>query len=552
MTDDTRDAGTSSFRTAGDDGSVEAGIALVLRAEDGGDWKPVAEWLARHPEAAPEVDGFLAVQQKLRPVVGAVAEPVPVPSGTTIGRYVLGEEIGRGGAAIVYRAFDPKFNRDIALKLVRTGEASAAERARFLYEAKMVAALRHPNIVTVYDFSEEGAVPYIAMPLMSGSLAKRLKDLGPDRRLPAKEAAEIVRAVALGVHHAHQRGLIHRDLKPGNFLLDEAGAPHVADFGLAREVDVTLSVAGSISGTVPYMAPEQARGEAVLTTAVDVWALGAVLFELLTGRTPFTGDVPTILRKLTDPNEQPPPVRRFRPDVDGDLEAICLKCLEKRPEDRYASASEVADDLDNYLHGRAVKARPPGFWDWLRQLARTRPEPHPDYSWPVTVWFGAAILAANAAIYLLARGAGSALDVWLVNIIASIAMTVVLWWYMLRRFRHLPITERHSLIIAVGKIIVYFPVMLAYVPFSTTAPASTAQAIYPPLGAISGLAFFVLGSTNWSRFFPVGLGMMALTPAMAWWPEESPLIYAAAVAFVLWYWSVAKKDGFGHTAEKGN
>jgi hypothetical protein len=232
--------------------------------------------------------------------------------------------------------------------------------------------------------------------------------------------------------------------------------------------------------------------------------------------------------------------------VERDLEAVCLKSLEKQPAARYSSALEVAEELDRYLRGEPVKARPPGFWDWLRQLARTRPEPHPEYSWRVTVWFGAAILSASAAIYMLARSGGSTLDVWLVNVAASAAMTVVLWWYMLRRFRHLPVTERHSLIIAVGKIIVYFPVMLAYVPLSASVPASTAQAIYPPLGAISGLAFFVLGSTNWARFFPVGLGMMALTPVMAWWPEESPLVYGAAITFILWYWSIAKKDGFGY------
>jgi hypothetical protein len=179
MNDETRDAVSSS---SGDGeytpNSVEAGVALVLQAEDGGDWKPVAEWLAGHPEAAGEVGEFLAAQKKLRLVVEPVARTAPVPAGTIVGRYELLEEIGRGGAAVVYRAFDTRLQRPVALKIVRTGEALTGERSRFRfqYEALMVASLRHPNIVTVDDYGEDGEVSYIAMPLMSGgSLADRLK-----------------------------------------------------------------------------------------------------------------------------------------------------------------------------------------------------------------------------------------------------------------------------------------------------------------------------------------------------------------------------------------
>jgi serine/threonine-protein kinase len=428
---------------------------------------------------------------------------------------------------------------------VRTGEASPADIDRFRFEAKVVASLNHPNILPVLSYDEDGAVPYLVMPLMDGSLERRLKSLGPDRRLPQREAARLVRDIARGVDHAHQRGLIHRDLKPGNVLLDEAGTPHVADFGLAKRIDVAAGVAGTVAGTFEYMAPEQARGDAGLTTAVDVHALGAVLFELLTGRTPFAGGGwQAVMGRVL--NEAAPGLRQkdLRPDADRDLEAICQKCLEKPPDARYRSARELADDLDRYLRGDAVTARPPGVADWLRQLARTRPEPHPDYNWPVTMWFGAAVLAAGAAVYALARYGGSALDVWLVNAAAVATMGFVLWWYMLRRFRRLPVTERHSLIIAAGKLIAYAPVMLAYVPLSAAAPATTALAMYPALGAMSGMAFFILGSTNWSRFFPVGLGVMALTPVMAHRPEQSPLIYGGAIALVLWYWAAAKKDGF--------
>jgi serine/threonine-protein kinase len=403
-----------------------------------------------------------------------------------------------------------------------------------------IARLDHPNIVRILSHGEVDGMPYLVMPLMTGgTLAKRLKD-GPVRQLPQHEAAELVRDVALGVHHAHQRGLIHRDLKPGNILLDRDGVPHVADFGLARQIDVTVSLSGAIAGTVPYMAPEQARGEVGLTTAVDVHALGAILFELLTGCPPFgTGEMASVLRRVMEDTALP--VSRFRPDVDRDLEAICLKCLEKQPEARYVSAKELAEELDAYLHGRAVKARPPGFWDWLRQLARTRPEPNEEYSKPVLVWYGAVLLATNLVVYGLVRYDGPALGVWAANTAASAILAVVLWWYMMRRFRRLPTTERHSFVIGVGnKIFVYFPLMVAYVPFSLTVPARDAMALYAPLSAVTGLSFFILGSTHWSRFFLIGLGMMWLVPVMTRWPEESPLVYGSTLALVMWYWASSR------------
>ncbi len=518
---------------------LDEGIELACRAQDAGDWKPVVEWLARHPAFAESLARFMGGDRRLEHVVNP---PQPVArAGTVLGNFELVERLGSGAMGDVFQA-RRRVGRDVAVKVVRTAGMSEAERARVRFEVEAMAGLSHPNVVPLFEYGETDSELYFAMPLMTDSLANWLKGLGPDRQLAPARAAEIVRDIARGVHHAHQHGLIHRDLKPANILLDADGVPHIADFGLARRADATASTA---AGSPAYMAPEQARGERHLTTAADVHALGVILFELLTGRTPFRGsDVVSVLRSVAD--DPAPAVRQLAPSVSKDLEAVCLKCLEKQPGARYASALELADDLDRYLRGAAVTARPPGFWDWLRQLARTRPEPHPEYSWRVTVWFGAAILVANTAIYLLARGGGSALDVWLVNITTAASMTAVLWWYMLRRVRQLPTTERHSLIVAAGKIIAYFPVMLAYVPFSESEPARTALAIYPTLGALSGLAFFVLGSTNWSRFFPVGLGMLALMPTMAWWPEESPLIYGGAITFVLWYWSVAKKDGFGY------
>jgi len=350
-----------------------------------------------------------------------------------------------------------------------------------------------------------------------------------------------VRDIALGVHHAHQRGLIHRDLKPANIILDDNRNPHVADFGLARPAD---AIATSEAGTPMFMAPEQARGEKHLTTAVDIHALGAVLFQLLTGEVPYGGDIGSIFRQLTDPAVQAPSVRRFRKGVSSDLEAVCQKCLEKDPCKRYSSAQALADDLTRFMRGDAVAAQLPGFWDWLRQVARIRPEPHTDYSWPVTVWFGAFNLATSVAIFWLVESGASAATVWAANLVCAAAMSVVLWWYMLRRFRQLPITERHSLIIAVGSILAYLALTVAFVPLSASTPAHHVLRMYPALIVVSGMGLFTLGSTNWSRFFPIGIVVMALTPAMVWWPYSSPLIYGITLAAVMWYWSYAKAKLF--------
>jgi len=533
----------------GDD-PLSEGLRLYDRAKDYDEWPPLMTWLAKHPELAHDFARYI----KDAHLIGKDISPPrlsPVHSGSLIGGLELREEIGHGGMGVVYRAFDPVLKRDVAVKLLRTGSAmSAHDLARFRFEAEVVASFDHPNVVRVFSSGEADGAPYLVMPLMTGgSLATRLNTLGPDRRLPEKEVAKIVRDIALGVHHAHQRGLIHRDLKPGNILLDESHTPHVADFGLARRVDVSEASSAGIAGTVAYMAPEQARGDKQLTTAVDVHALGVILFELLTGNLPYGGtDIASILQKLNDPAVHAPSIRQYRPDVPADLEAICLKCLEKLPEDRYRSADELAEDLTRFLNGELPLARPVGFWDWLRQISRTHPEPNMQYSWPVTVWFGAFVLATNAAIYGIVQNDASAVWVWVANLTCGAGLGVVLWWYMLRKFRQLPVTERHSLIIASGKIMLLFALTAAYAPLWQSTSARSVLAMYPALAAATGLGLFTLGSTNWSRFFPVGAGMMALAPVLAWWPESSPLIYGVATAVVMWYWSVAKARSFApHT-----
>ena len=237
--------------------------------------------------------------------------------------------------------------------------------------------------------------------------------------------------------------------------------------------------------------------------------------------------------------------------ADPDLEAVCLRCLEKDADHRYQTANDLADELERFLRGDPVTARPPGLWEWLRQLARTRPEPSANYSWPVTVWFGFLVLISNATIAIVVRYGGSALSVWAANIAGAAGMLLALWYYMLRRFRHLPPTERHSLIIAAGHVSIVLTMTATYVPLSVSASARTALVMYPALAAVSGLGLFTLGSTNWSRFFLIGFALIALAPLLAHWPEAAPLLYGGVIAAVMWYWSYVKKVIFSRPAGDG-
>ena len=290
------------------------------------------------------------------------------------GDYELLEEIARGGMGVVYRARQVTANRVVALKRILSGElASVDEVRRFKAEAEAAASLDHPNILPIYDVGERDGQPYFSMKLVEGgNLGARVAELVSQPRAATALVAQLARAV----HFAHQRGILHRDLKPANILLDAAGTPYVTDFGLAKRVGggSTLTNPGAIVGTPSYMPPEQASGKKGLTTACDVYALGAILYELLTGRPPFQGDTPldTILQVLEREPESP---RTINPRLDADLAAVCLKCLCKEPGERYASAAALADDLEHWLAGEPLSVRPRStpvvVWWWLRKNLRS-------------------------------------------------------------------------------------------------------------------------------------------------------------------------------------
>ncbi len=277
------------------------------------------------------------------------------------GEYIIRREVAGGGMGVVYEAEQTRLKRTVALKMIRSIFLSRAEDVtRFRTEAEAVARLDHANIVPIYEVGEAGGQPYFTMKLMEGgNLAARLKS-GP---LPARATAVIIAKIARAVQHAHERGVLHRDIKPGNILFDTAGEPFLTDFGLAKltNVDSSVTLSQSMLGTPQYMSPEQAAGRVrELTTASDVWALGVVLYQCLTGRLPFAGaNSPEIIRRVID--EEPDAMRdesstRSRA-FDRDLETICLRCLEKNVARRVSSAAELAGELERWQRGEPIHSR---------------------------------------------------------------------------------------------------------------------------------------------------------------------------------------------------
>ncbi|HZN60499.1 MAG TPA: serine/threonine-protein kinase, partial [Planctomycetota bacterium] len=291
------------------------------------------------------------------------------------GSYELIEEIARGGMGVVWRARQDGLGREVALKMILSGRlATSAQVVRFYTEARAAARLDHPNIVPIFEIGEDEGCHFYSMRLMEGpSLARALKEGG---RFPPARAARIVATVARAVHFAHQRGVLHRDVKPSNILLDAVSEPYVADFSLARiaEEDSRASRTDVVLGTPAYMAPEQASGPSrQVTIAADVYALGAVLYELLTGKPPFEADTPLkTLRLVTEAAPKSP--RSLNAQIDRSLDVICLKCIQKLPEKRYGTAAELADDLERWLGGKPILARPSSSLEKLVSWGRRRPE----------------------------------------------------------------------------------------------------------------------------------------------------------------------------------
>jgi WD40 repeat protein len=377
-----------SADAVGREDSLNRVLADFLDSVGRGERVDLPAWQARYPSFASELADLVAARQEIGEALGAetppgggpgTASPAAAPPLGILGDFELLEELGHGGMGRVYKARQRRLGRLVALKVIRAGAAATADDLlRFRTEAEAAARLDHPNIVPVHEVGEHDGQPYLAVRFVEGgSLSRHLDRYRDDPR----EAAAVVAALARAVYHAHQHGVLHRDLKPGNVLLEWRDGvpgppvPHIADFGLARllDQDSGLTRTGDLVGTPSYMAPEQASGGgSAITTATDVHGLGAILYALLTGRPPYAG--PSVLETLEQVKErEPDSPRQLNPKVDLDLETICLTCLAKEPRRRYASALALAADLESWLGHRPIAARPASTREWLTKWVRRRP-----------------------------------------------------------------------------------------------------------------------------------------------------------------------------------
>jgi tetratricopeptide (TPR) repeat protein len=350
------------------------------------------DWYARFPQWRSELDELFEVHRFVNETGARLAADTPasaswdatlhdaagplVQGPRRLGNYEILNEIGRGGMGVVYRARQLSLNRIVALKMILAGEfAAPADQARFQREAEASAQLQHPNIVQTFEVGAVGRRPFLSMEFVEGTSLERQLAVSP---MNGRSAAALIESIALAIDYAHQHGVIHRDLKPANVLLTPEGIPKVTDFGLAKQLDTGLPLdrneltkSGTLLGTPEYMAPEQAAGRTDrIGPAADTYALGAILYEALTGRPPFHGETPLDTLDQVRSNEPLPP-SRLQPQLARDLETICLKALSKQPTRRYETAKSLADDLRRFLNGEPILARRTGpverAWRWCRR-----------------------------------------------------------------------------------------------------------------------------------------------------------------------------------------
>jgi hypothetical protein len=466
-----------------------------------------------------------------RPTIDDVVCPVALASQVSVPGYEIMGELGRGGMGVVYRARQIELKRVVALKMILAGgHAGEMALARFRREAEAIARLQHPNIVQIHEVGEHEGRPYFSLEFCGGgSLAKRIAG---SPLLPS-EAATVVQILARAIHVAHQKGIVHRDLKPGNVLLTEDGTPKVTDFGLAKQLDeVGQTASGAVMGTPSYMAPEQAAGRKDVGTAADVYALGAILYECLTGRPPFRAATPldTVMQVI---NDDPVPPRQLNAGVPKDLEAVCLKCLHKIPPRRYGTAEALAADLARFLEGEPISIQQSGLLDRLAgALDRVQLQAQFAAYGSLLLWLALAMflpeVLVNVAIvldgpfYLVALGQ-----------FGRLAAFLVLVGYF-RGWQWAPrgAVERQLWFVWGGY-------MLACLAFATSSRLVIGWGnmvelkFYQGLAALAALAFFSLAGNFWGYCAVIGLGFLALAYLMAANLLWAPIEFGAAWAIVL-------------------
>jgi predicted Ser/Thr protein kinase len=438
-------------------------------------------------------------------------------------------------------------DRIVALKMILAGRlATTDDVVRFRTEAEAAARLQHPNVVAVFEVDEIDGQHFFSMEYIEGeSLSQRLAR-GP---LPGRAAAKCVRSIAAAVHFAHRQGILHRDLKPSNILIDAFDEPHVTDFGLAKKLgdDSNRTRSGAVMGTPSYMAPEQARGRnRTITPAADVYSLGAILYELLTGRPPFQAETPLDTVAQVIENEPVPPTL-LNPNVDGDLETICLKCLRKDPQSRYASAADMADDLNRYLEGEAISARGFNVLDFVTHaLGRSRHD-IAFHTWSsMLLIMGAVIGFEHLAVFWMIKTDQPRHLILSARFLQYALLAVLFLWHRGKNLLPTTAAERELWSIWIG----YFAAngvaifvtrlmldRLDVLDAGTNAPELIAETLpYPFIALTAGLAFFAMGSNYWGWCYAIGAAFFAVAATMPfhleWAPFEFGLLWGVSLAAI--------------------
>jgi eukaryotic-like serine/threonine-protein kinase len=468
-------------------------------------------------------------------IEGWVPKPAPTPVPVQFGEYELIAEIARGGMGVVYKARHKTLDRVVALKMILAGRLAADDDlVRFRTEAEAAAKLQHPHIVAVHDVGEVDGQHYFSMEFIDGpTLAQRLAK-GP---LPSRVAARYLGLVARAIHYAHRQGVLHRDLKPSNILIDSCDEPHVTDFGLAKRLggDQGQTRTGAVLGTPSYMAPEQASGKTKdQGPCTDIYGLGAVLYELLTGRPPFKAESPmdTLMQVL---ESEPVPPRLLNRKIDHDLQTICLKCLEKNPTRRYATAEDLADDLDRYLSGDTISARSSNMLDYVARMLDRSQHDIAFYTWSTMLLVIAVIvLIEHIAVFVLSQTDQPRWTILVARSLQFIGMGIAFWYNRGRRMLPTSAPERELWTIWVGYLITVVVNWLVcwqlrnydVVQAGGAAPHRWDEyLLYPFITMLSGLAFFTMGSNYWGRCYAVGAVFFACAVVMPLRLEYSPLVF---------------------------